>query len=509
MISILRQNQRILMLVVAVLTIIAFVWLYNPTELNKIGANHIASIYDKKLSQADIDKEVRNYSLAIALGQYSLLSELGGTAANEQQALEEFVWNIQVMQHQAKQLGVEPTSNQITDAIKTLPVFQTSGQFDYQKYATFVQDQLGPRGFTEAQLESVIRDSLRLDRIKNVVSAPATVSDAEVNETLRAYQKEDLQIARFTPVDPSTITVADDEIQKFFEANKAQLLNPETRSVKYVEFALPADKAAATGKDKVDALNIVAEAAASFAEKATSASFDSAAQAAGLTVQTSPQFDRTGSPQFSAQLNQQAPAANADLPGLAPTAFLLGKDTPVSDVVQSGDKFFVLHIDQITPESPMTLEQVRPMIESSLRSDKVAKATREKAEEIVAKIRDAVTGGRSFADTATAEGLKVETVSGFEPATQAQENKVPMEIVRLSLLLEPAQMSGYVPDASGGSTFFVAARQPLTLAGDELTKQKETVSQDLLEGKRRILFLSWLASARDDAKITIVPRNQQ
>ncbi len=509
MISILRQNQRILMLVVAVLTIIAFVWLYNPAELNKLGANHIATIYDKTLTQADIDKEVRNYSLAIALGQYSLLSELGGSAANEQQALEEFVWNLQVMQHQSKELGVEPTSNQITDAIKTLPVFQTAGQFDYQKYATFVQDQLGPRGFTEAQLENVIRDSLRLDRIQNVVSAPVAVSDAEVNGTLRAYQKEDLQIARFTPIDPSTITVAADEIQKFFETNKAALMNPETRSVKYIEFALPADKAAATGKDKVDALNLVAEAAAAFAEKATSASFDSAAQAAGLTVKTSPQFDRSGSAQFSAQLNQEAaPAANADLPALAPTTFLLGKETPVSDVVQAGDKFFVLHIDQITPERPMTLDEVRPMIESSLRSEKVATATREKAEQIVARIRDAVAGGRPFADTATAEGLKVETISGFEPATQAQEKKVPMDVVRLSLLLEPAQMSGYVPDASGGLTFFVSARQPLTLAGDELTKQKETVSQDLLESKRRILFQSWLASARDAAKITIVPRNK-
>jgi hypothetical protein len=303
--------------------------------------------------------------------------------------------------------------------------------------------------------------------------------------------------------------VAEEDILKSFETNKAALLNPETRSVKYVEFALPADKASATGKDKVDALNLVAEAAASFAEKASTSSFDAAAQAANLTVKTSPQFDRTGSPQFSAQLNQEAPAANADLAALAPTAFLLGKDTPVSDVVQAGDKFFVLHIDQITPESPMTLEQVRPMIESSLRSEKVAKATREKAEQTVAKIRDAVAGGRSFADTATAEGLKVETITGFEPATQAQENKVPMEVVRLSLLLEPAQMSGYVPDAAGGLTFFVSARQPLALAGDELTKQKETVSQDLIDSKRRILFLSWLASARDDAKITIVPRNNQ
>lgn len=508
MISILRQNQRILMLIVAVLTIIAFVWLYNPAELNKLGANHIATIYGKNLAQADIDREVRNYSLAIALQQFQLLTDLGGAATSEQEGLEEFVWNIQVLQHQAKVLGVEPTPTQISSVIQTLPVFQTSGQFDYAKYAAFVQQQLGPRGFTEAQLESVIRDSLRLDRIKNVVSAPVAVSDAEVTEALRAYQKVDLEIARFAPIDAATITVSEEELQKFYNEGKERLLSPETRSVKYVEFALPADQASLTGKDKVEAMNKIAEAAAAFAEKATTASFDASAQASGLTVKSSPLFDRSGSAQFTAQLNQ-TPTTNADLPALAPTAFLLSKDTPVSDVVQAGDKFFVLHIGEIVPQRPLTFEEVRAMAEPSLKAGKVAKATREKAEQSVTKIRDAVAAGRSFSEAAKAEGLTVESVTGFEPATQAQEQKVPMEVIRLSLLLEPAQMSGFVPNADAGLVFFVGARAPIALAGDELMKQKQTISQDILDAKRRILFNTWLSAARDEAKITMVQRNQQ
>ena len=32
MITILRKNQRVLMLIIAVLTIIAFIWLYNPAN---------------------------------------------------------------------------------------------------------------------------------------------------------------------------------------------------------------------------------------------------------------------------------------------------------------------------------------------------------------------------------------------------------------------------------------------------------------------------------------------
>ena len=37
MITILRKNQRVLMLVIAVLTIIAFIWLYNPANYAELG----------------------------------------------------------------------------------------------------------------------------------------------------------------------------------------------------------------------------------------------------------------------------------------------------------------------------------------------------------------------------------------------------------------------------------------------------------------------------------------
>lgn len=495
------------MLVVAVLTIIAFAWLYNPAELNKLGSNHIATIYGKNLAQADIDREVRKYSLALSLGQIQLLADLGGAAQTEEESLESFVWNVQVLQHQAKLLGVEPTDKQVFDLIKSLPVFQTSGQFDPLKYGAFVQEKLGPKGFTEEQIEAIIRDSLRLERIKNVVSAPVAVNDAEVTEALRAYQKVDLQIARFALVDPSTVTVSEEELQKFFNDNKEALLSPETRSVKYVEFSLAPDQASLSGREKVEALNKLAESAAAFAEKATSASFDTSAQAAGYTVKSSPQFDRGGNAQLAVQLNQ-TPTDNADLPALAPTAFLLSDATKVSDVVQSGDKFFVLHLGEVVPQRPLTFEEVRAMVEPRLKVNKVAEATQQKAEQAILKIRDAVSAGRSFTEAAQAEGLTVDAVNGFEPAAQAQEMKVPIDVIRLSMLLEPAQMSGFVPSAEGGLAFFVAARAPIALAGDELTKQKETISQDILEGKRRILFNTWLSAARDQAKISMVSRNQ-
>jgi hypothetical protein len=88
MITILRKNQRVLMLVIAVLTIIAFIWLYNPADTHKLGTGAVATLYGRKVSQADIEREVKNYQLALALGQFSLLENLGGMAQDENKALE-------------------------------------------------------------------------------------------------------------------------------------------------------------------------------------------------------------------------------------------------------------------------------------------------------------------------------------------------------------------------------------------------------------------------------------
>src|SRR5262249_12004016 len=142
-----------------------------------------------------------------------------------------------------------------SNRIKAIPVFQTNGQFDFQKYAKFSDDKLGPRGFTIQQLEDVVRDSLRLELVRAVVTAPVTVSKSEVEEAERMMQKVDVQSVYF-PLEAAraAVKVTEEEISNIFTQNEKVLISPETRVVDYVEFTLPADSKAAEGKEKVDAL---------------------------------------------------------------------------------------------------------------------------------------------------------------------------------------------------------------------------------------------------------------
>ena len=503
MITILRKNQRVLMLFIAVLTIIAFIWLYNPATTQELGSNTIATMYGRTISQADIEREVKNFQLALALGQFRLLEDLGGMARDENRALDEFIWNRLVMQHQAKELGIEPTDSQIAGHIKAVPVFQTNGQFDPIKYKTFLLEQLGPRGFTELQLENVIRDALRVERIKAIVGAPVAAGEAEVREAARIYEKVNAQEVRFSlAASERSADVTDEEVKSFFEQNGPALIMPETRSVEYVKFAPPADEKSLEGRQKVDALQKVADAASAFSEQASSSSFEKAAAASGQTIQTSSDFDRSGATLSAG--NEHSQAFASDLKNLAPSAFLLTEKSPVSDVIQSGDAFLVLKLARVNPQRPLTMEEVRPIAASRLSARKAQSLIRERAEAALAKIREAMSAGKSFSDAAAAAGLQARSFNDLVPSsgTLSPEEQ---EVAAATVLMEPGQLSAMIPSSDAGFAVYLAARAPV----DETTlAKKPELASRILESKRRLLFMTWLSSARDAANIKVASRHQ-
>jgi hypothetical protein len=498
MINVFRLHQKKLMLVITVLTILAFIWLYNPSDLKDLNANAAYTAYGKQLTQADVQRQAGRFYLARDLQQIDLIRELAGMAQTENQMLESFVWNLYVLQHEAEKLGIEPTDAQVADRIRQLPVFQTNGQFDYANYAKFVSEKLGPRGFTEVQLEGVIRDSLRLEALREVIGAPVAVGPSEIAEAGRLFRKVDLQTVTF-PMEAAVaaVTVNEEELKGFFAQyqNSPFLIVPETRTVEFVEFALPAEEKA--DGNQVEVLQKLADQAVEFSNKAAAGDFAKAAAEAGLTVTKSPEFDRSGAKRSAGD------ASGPDLSPIAPSAFLLTEQAPVSEPIQSGDKFFVARLVAINPSRPMTFDEARAGIETQVRNMKAQEALRQNAEAAIAKIREALAGGTSFADAVAAAGLKAESIEGLEPAKAAADQE---SVVRATLLMEPGQLSGLIPTPQGGAVVYLVSRAPLDEA--EFAKQKAEILPRLEEAKRDMVFQSWLVAARQAAKIGQVERRQ-
>ena len=502
MIQILRKNQRVLMLVVAVLTIVAFIFLYNTTQLDELATIKNPTIYGKSLTPLAIDRQVKNYQLTLALGQFELLQKLGGTSPDQDRALTEFVWNLLVLQHQSRELGVEPTDDQVANRIKQVPIFQAAGQFDPLKYGQFVSEQLAPRGFTERQLEDVIRDSLRLEALSKIVEAPAAISEGEMQAMARAFQPVTAGFVKFERTqETDKIQISPEEVASIHQQNQAAFMAEETREARCVVFELPADSKI-EGKEKVDALQKLANAASELTDSLAQAgaSLEQLAAKAGAKIIKLTAFDRTGSPaQAPSSLNSEAMA------DLAPAAFLVPKAGSTSDVIQSGDAFYIIEVTAVNPARPLTLDEARPQIEAQLRAQKAQQIFTADATSAANALRAAVAGGKSFAEAAEAQKLKVEEIKNVVAAAESTspENQA---IAGSTLLLKEGEISN-LEGAPWGA--FVAQLQTRAPVDQMAFGARETqIRESLLRNKRDLLFMEWLRVSREAARIT-VPAGRQ
>ena len=490
------------MLVVAVLTIVAFIFLYNTTQLDELATIENPTIYGKALTPLAIDRQVKNYQLTLALGQFELLQKLGGTAPDEDRALTEFVWNLLVLQHQSRELGIEPTDDQVANRIKQVPIFQAGGQFDPLKYGQFVSEQLAPRGFTERQLEEVIRDSLRLEALSKIVEAPAAISEGEMQAMARAFQPVTAGFVRFErKQENDKIQISPEEVSSIHQQNQAAFMADETREARCVVFELPADSKL-EGKEKVDALQKLANAASELTDSLAQAgaSLEQLASKAGAKIIKLTAFDRTGSPaQAPSSLNSEAMA------DLAPAAFLVPKAGATSDVIQSGDAFYIIEVTAVNPARPLTLEEARPRIEAQLRAQKAEQIFTADATSAANALRAAVAGGKSFAEAAAAQNLKVEEIKNVVAAAESTspENQA---IAGSTLLLKEGGISNLEGAPWGAFVAQLQSRAPI----DQMAfgARETQIRESLLRNKRDLLFMEWLRVSREAARIT-VPAGRQ
>ena len=500
MFTTIRKHQRWLMVLIAALTIIAFAFLYNTTEMDRVGSNIVARIYGRDVMTVDVERAVRVYQLALALGQFELVRDLSGQAQTEDEAANNFIWNLMVLQHESQVLGVEPADEAVLARIKSLPVFQTEGVFDPLKYADFMQQQLAPRGFTERQLEDVIKDSLRLEAIKPLVQSPAMLSPGDLEPALARLAPADVEVVRFdAALVAKDVTVTDEELQAAFEERKQSLQASEKRSVRYAAFVLSPEEKDLQDKARVDALQKIATATGELAQALGEGapSLSEAAAAKGAEVRTTPMFGADGA----------TDGALADLdgevvPAAAAVAFRLPTGPGNFEIVELGqDGYAVIEVAEIQPARPLTFDEARADLRADLITQKRAVAVREAAEATLSKMRESLASGQSFAEVAKEAKVKAETMNGL---TVFAEDLTPEQRqVAMAVMDAPVGVLGdFLPSPEGGLAAYVAARRDPD--AETLAERRPMVEQNLLQGREMLLFAQWLVTAREAAGLQVL-----
>jgi SurA-like protein/parvulin-like peptidyl-prolyl cis-trans isomerase-like protein len=454
MMKLLRRHKDWLMIVIAILAIPFIFYFVRTPDYGAMKQGDVAQIYGRNLSQLEIDANARLGGLAQGLG----MSDFWETLSLRQPGnggYGTFAVDLIILRHEAERLGLRPSPVEVADVVRKLPVFQGESGFDITKFTDFVRTALGPLGLGEEHIEQLARDQICLNEIKELLAAGVTISKVELDETFRrGYDKFFVSVIRFRSADlEKDITVKDEDVQKYYDAHKAELKTDEKRKVEFVRLALTEDPAESinlpgplsqsaysspftnrfvqnliratpfsfgsgmtaqlpdergklTGPERIEALQKLADRATDFTQALLEkdADFRQAAAKFQLPVNETGEFT-AAAPDPMLKENPQLSAA----------AFKLSAQEPNSDPVQVADGFYILHLLGVTEAHPLTMEEAKPKIVDAIKKSRTRELMSTKAAQVVNELRDATksTPGSDLQAAIQKAGVKTEKVQPF------------------------------------------------------------------------------------------------
>ena len=122
--------------------------------------------------------------------------------------------------------------------MRKLPAFQGESGFDMNKFSDLVRNCLPTMGLGEEHIEQVVRDQLCLNEIKKLLAAGISIPKSELDENFqRGYDKFYVTVIRFRSADfDKDITINDEDVQKYYDAHKAELKTEEKRKVEFINW---------------------------------------------------------------------------------------------------------------------------------------------------------------------------------------------------------------------------------------------------------------------------------
>lgn len=493
-----RRYQQPLLIVFTVLIIIAFVGFFDQSgAMGKLGANHEATIYGRSVTEVQMQREARKFSLAQKLGMQELLMSVVGRPQSEEAAIENFIWNSMVVRHEAEQLGLSVSEDEVFAGVQALPVFQTGSAFDPKKYGMIVQSALPSMGFDEKQVADLVRDELRLKKLKMLLGATAAPAPAEVRAIYdQRYQKTEASVVRLKLDDfLAKATSPDEEVQKLFETRKGQLKSEEKRKVQVATFVLATTDKPLEGKARAEELGRLGKAAEDFSVAMTEKGADFAAVAAkaGAKVEEVPEFTR-----------RDVPPALGGAPDVVAAAFKLTMKEAVSDIITTERGYYALRLTGISEVRPLTLDEARPQLVEQIKRERAQEALNLKAAEVRTKIDTELKAGHGFAEAATTAGVKAEVFGAFSQAEPKFDGTDAREVMMAAAELKEGALSPFTPTATGGVLIRVDKRPPID--DSKFAAQKEFLADNISQFSRETMFIEWLKNRRTEARVMVPKR---
>ena len=238
-------NHVVLKIILA-LIILSFVLTGVGNYLIGGSGDYAAKVNGQTIERAQLEQAFQSERSRM---QQQLGDQFSALAGNEgymqqmrRQVLSQLIDNMLLDQY-AKKLGLAVSDDQIKDAIRKAPYFQTNGQFDNAKYL----DLIGRMGYTADNFAQSMRQQLVNQQLIQAFGESGFVLPSE-SQAMAALVLQERDV-RLATIDLKALqakqSAGDDELKAYYDQNKNSFIAPEQVKVSYI----PLD--AASMQDKV------------------------------------------------------------------------------------------------------------------------------------------------------------------------------------------------------------------------------------------------------------------
>lgn len=203
-----------------------------------LGSRDVALVGEQRITSVEYRRtynsmlEYYRQQFNMTQGDSSFLSQLNlGRRAYDE------LLTIYVIAHEAESMGLQVTSEELVDRISSRPVFQENGQFiGAERYRQLLTaNNLNVVDFENAIRREIVREKLLQILTDGVHATPEEVRrqfDLQTRETKISY-------ILFDPEEMTPSRVSNEDLQNYFEANRANYQTTEQRKIQYLQ--LPFD----------------------------------------------------------------------------------------------------------------------------------------------------------------------------------------------------------------------------------------------------------------------------
>ncbi len=412
--------------------------------------------------------------------------------------------NEKILIVEARRLGLKATDDDLRDYLHQGQLGQVifpNGNYSKEAY----EDLVARNGYSVPQFESLLKEEILINKIRDLISSSASVTDAEVRDQFNKQStkvKFDYAVLKKDDI-LKGLHPADAELKAYFNLNQKNYLNsvPEKRQLKYVVFDTSklvaqtqvtqqdlqtyydAHREEYRVPEQVNVRHILIKSPLPGPDGKIDPKALDAARAKAQDVLKQLKAGGNFSDLAKKYSDDPGSAKNGGslgfigrgrtVPEFEKAAFSLPKGG-TSDLVQSNYGFHIIHVDDKQEAHLKTVDEVKGQIEPLIKQQKAGQAAQTAAAQLVSEAR-----GSSLDKAAAAKGLQVITTDfvtrnnllpgiGTDPqfaaSAFAQTANAPADIVQLH---------------DGFAVYQVAAiKPPSTPTFDEIRSQVEQQFKD-------------------------------